>query len=568
MEEASRGTPVIMIEAGAGTGKTTTDRMLVDVLQGRGQYTAFNKSLVVDSSGKFRGTACQCNTTHSLAFRAIGSKYSHRLGGNRVRAKAIAEMIGIKNFSLPSIKDSEGKEVKEKELAAQFLATRVMMAIGNFCQSADREIGGKHFAYMDGLDQPADGKRTYDNNDAVKEYLVPFAQKAWADIADPDGTMPFTHDHYVKLWQLNDPVISADYILLDEAQDTAPVMLDILAQQVNPDREYRPQVILVGDSAQQIYEWRGAVNALAAFPGAPRLYLSQSFRFGPAIAEVANAVLSLLQEQTQLRLRGYEAINSTVVSGATSEQPDAILCRTNAMAVGYLLEAIDHGKHPYLVGGSSQLISFVQGAKDLQETGNTSHPELACFSSWGELQQYVSMDEGKDLQLMVKLIDSFGVTTILDALRGMPQEEDADLVISTAHKSKGREWRHVKLASDFPVKSKCGDAELKLLYVALTRAKETLDVSECPFFTGNDSMNVDRIISSGKYAAPEAPAQPQRSASDKFTWRKWEGRWCVQGPYDREGEVVDVYRRDGSCQRKTLGKPLAEFQDATVYSID
>ena len=41
------------------------------------------------------------------------------------------------------------------------------------------------------------------------------------DLSDPQGSLPFSHDHYVKVWQLNKPVISADYILLDEAQDTA-----------------------------------------------------------------------------------------------------------------------------------------------------------------------------------------------------------------------------------------------------------------------------------------------------------------------------------------------------------
>ena len=52
------------------------------------------------------------------------------------------------------------------------------------------------------------------------------------------------------------------------------------------------------------------------------------------------------------------------------------------------------------------------------------------------------------------------------------------MVISTAHKSKGREWDRVRIAADFkaPEEGKTPSrAELMLLYVAVTRAKVALD---------------------------------------------------------------------------------------------
>ena len=75
----------ILINALAGTGKTTTLRMIGDALPGRGQYTAFNAALVSESKEKFQGTKVACNTTHSLALRAVGKDFAHRLGGNRVK---------------------------------------------------------------------------------------------------------------------------------------------------------------------------------------------------------------------------------------------------------------------------------------------------------------------------------------------------------------------------------------------------------------------------------------------------------------------------------------------------
>jgi superfamily I DNA/RNA helicase len=65
------------------------------------------------------------------------------------------------------------------------------------------------------------------------------------------------------------------------------------------------------------------------------------------------------------------------------------------------------------------------------------------------------------------------------------------LTISTAHKAKGREWRTVQLMDDFlrsqPKARKPGQvkqvngydpAEVRLFYVALTRAKEVIDVPQ------------------------------------------------------------------------------------------
>ena len=49
-------------------------------------------------------------------------------------------------------------------------------------------------------------------------------------------------------------------------------------------------MIYVGDAHQQIYAWRGAVNAMQQMP-LPESRLTTSFRFGDAIADVANNLL-------------------------------------------------------------------------------------------------------------------------------------------------------------------------------------------------------------------------------------------------------------------------------------
>jgi hypothetical protein len=584
---------LLVVEAGAGTGKTFELVELAKILLGNGQYTAFNTALVAEGVVKFRGTRCSANTYHSLAFRDEGRKFAHRLNGRRIRSSEVAQMLGLADIEVPCV-DGSGKD---KKVSATHLAQQVMGAVKLFCQSADRELTVRHFPKMDGVDQP----NCHDVENRIKENLLPVAKSAWEDLSNPEGKLPFNHGIYLKTWQLNRPVIHASYILFDEAQDVPPVMLDVIKQQI--DRGTK--VIFVGDGNQEIYGFTGAKNAMKAFPDATRRFLSQSFRFGQAVAEVANAILSHLDEPTGLVMKGLPTIRSEVRG---LSRPAAILTRTNACAVGHFLAAISEGRRPFLVGGTKDLVSFVRAAIDLQRGRATDHPELGCFASWVEVEEYVKTDEGDDLKLWVKLIKDFGAEEILAALEQMPQERDADLVISTSHRAKGREWDSVKLAADFPTLDKMDDPGLRLLYVACTRAKLHLDVSECPPFCGgerddaNDEgdweeteggrrnrkkpspvINIDKalVIKHGhtteeaveeieQPVAPPipAPSKPQaaKDAPTEFTWAKWDDSWCVRGPKGAKG-TVEVVRKNGVKSKQRIGRAVWENGVAAIYEV-
>ena len=48
---------------------------------------------------------------------------------------------------------------------------------------------------------------------------------------NPFGSLPITHDVYLKLWALSDPDLKKDFIFFDETQDANPVILDIISKQ-------------------------------------------------------------------------------------------------------------------------------------------------------------------------------------------------------------------------------------------------------------------------------------------------------------------------------------------------
>src|SRR5262249_45322727 len=140
------------------------------------------------------------------------------------------------------------------------------------------------------------------------------------------------------------------------------------------------------------------------------------------------------------------------------------------------------GLKPFLVGGGGEVLAFAYGARDLQEGRYAEHPDLSCFNTWTEVEQYVEQDEqGDEIKLLVELVNRFGVAVIIAALDDMPDEGDADLIVSTAHKAKGLEWDRVRLADDFVRVDKEGqpqeptEQELRLQYVACTRARRHLD---------------------------------------------------------------------------------------------
>lgn len=483
----------LVVEAGAGTGKTSTLILMAEDTTRKGQYIAFNKAIVTDAERRMPRNV-KAKTAHGLAYGRVGFKYKARLNSPRMKSQDIANILGIKSL-----------RVDGKDMAAGFLASAVMKAITNFCNSADEEPGTKHFSYIDGIDEPfSDGKRSYANNDYVRSELAPFLAVAWADINGLEGRLPFKHEHYLKIWQLSGPRIAADFILFDECQDANPVMLAIVEAQTHAQKVY------VGDSQQAIYEFTGAINALGklADSGATTAFLTQSWRFGQEIADKANEVLGMLD--APLRLIGHPGMDSTV---GFVPAPKAFLARTNGGAIEQLFAEMDRGGNPHLVGGGSDIISFAYGADKLMKGERTDNPELACFESWAEVKDYVANDQqGDDLKLLVSVMDRFGPIAIVSALQGQAKEDKASLVVSTAHKAKGREWDTVALAGDFPdpEKREITEQELKLLYVAATRARDTLDIGAVAILSPQPPANIDP--NTGEIVAVPEPTEEKPDA--------------------------------------------------------
>jgi hypothetical protein len=469
----------LVLQAGAGTGKTSTLELLAAAdTHRRGLYVAFNRA-IKDAAARRFPHRVKCSTGHGLAYATVGHRYRHRFGGARIPAWKTADLLGLKQ------KLTVNERVFEHTSLAYIAKQTVLM----FCQSADKELEPKHVPVQRGAEDFAVHR-------VLASTVLPYAQRVWNDVKDPRGDkLKVEHDHYLKVWQLNDPHIAADYILLDEAQDTNPALEYVL----NLQRSHA-QLVLVGDSAQQIYGWRGARDIMSGFDGT-HLTLTQSFRFGPALAAEANRWLALTR--SPLRLSGHQPTTTRIES---VEHPDAVLCRTNGGAMAEVLHQMDAGRHVAMAGGGGALRSLAAAAHDLKNGRGTRHHELFLFRTWGEVQDYAENDPaGADLLPWVELVDDLGAEAVLAAVDQLGTEEACEVTVSTVHKAKGREWSAVRIGEDFtpPAEDELGRpgkiprSEARLAYVAVTRARHQLDIGGLAWINEHPQANSTLVQQSG-----------------------------------------------------------------------
>jgi len=519
----------VVIEAGAGTGKTSTLRLLAAARrQAKGLYVAYNKAIQVEAERSFPRNV-GARTAHSLAYRDFGAPMRHRLNGPRVTSRQAAAILKAPGVAL-------GDDV---ELSPSAVASMALRSVANFCHSPDPTITAAHFA------RPEAPEAT--DFSGLAATVVGAARRAWADLTSPAGRLKPSHDVYLKLWQLSAPVLAYDFICFDEAQDADPAIADVADRQ-------EAQLVAVGDSAQAIYAWRGATDFLERLDAAERVALTQSWRFGPAIAEEANVWLGVLD--ARLRLRGAPHRDSTLGTLGTLDTPDAILCRSNAGCVGEVMAAQDEGRRVALVGGGEDMVGLAEAARRLRAGEPAGHPELVAFKDWPEVQDYAEHDPGgSDLAVAIRLIDRHSPEVIIAAVRSCVPEAEAELTISTAHRAKGREWNQVLVAGDFkepkpdPVTGEPGPIrrdEAMLAYVTVTRAMTRLDNTGLAWVHTHPAASTPTReteaalgITGPSQAAQQPPGAAVPTEGTKVRIRGLRGDWTVRGT-GRDGSVTVV----------------------------
>lgn len=497
---------VVKIVAFAGTGKTTT---LVKYAEQRPHlrflYVAFNKSVANEAQQRFPRNV-DCKTVHSLAFKDIGKSY-------HLRRKLT---YNVKPFALNSaLPEGRGGFIKAKVVATTLNA---------FMASVDETISSRHVPYK----YVAKKGVTREVDPAEIPLFVRDAQTIWNKMKDLSETTKdafyMTHDGYLKLWQQKTPKPQLsdkyDVLFIDEAQDCTPAIMDVLLSQ-------HCGKILVGDPHQQIYTFKGAVNALQIVDHTHIYYLTQSFRFGSEIAYVGATILKVCKKVQQILVGGKQKGG---VCDETSEMAEAeiragvshfrgktaVLSRTNLSVFSEAVRLTDSnpGCRIHFIGGVQgigldkimdiwQLIKGPEVGKGPGQRPKFIRDPLIRFfankktSAFWDLKTYVSQTEDRELEAKLSIVEKFNkrIPELVMRLERCAENDlnKADFIVGTVHKAKGLEFDTVMVSDDF-VKlpssrhnlhfnadfsfDNIPDDEWNLLYVAVTRAKTSLIITK------------------------------------------------------------------------------------------
>lgn len=468
------GNDVIKINAFAGTGKTTTLISYTEVRPNtRFLYIAYNKSIQLDAEKRFPRNVT-CKTMHSIAYAATAKPFAKakkiRSPSNGAVFSSLQHMAGFNTFSR---------------------ATYALRTVNNYIASTDR------FMVLDHVPTLAKGEPI--TPEQRQQYLAD-ALDLWEKMQDlRNKYIGMSHDGYLKLFQLKESVDFAttiskapfDVILVDEAQDMSPANIDLLLRQNAPR-------ILVGDPNQQIYGFRGAVNAMSLIDCSTVFYLTQSFRFGPQIAHLCDTLLSGLKGLKSQTVIGND-YNCTTNGDVIGQL--CVITRSNYHQFAEAVKAIEKAGHwqgggdeslrPRIAfAGNDKKGSFFDQLMDVFHLFNNEKDQIdnnyiKKFSSFQDLFRHSDKVEDKEILGKCQIVNRFkkDVGRHVDEIRmHMTDDQDqADILFTTAHKSKGLEFDTVKVVDDFYVTTeleRCSDDEKNLLYVAVSRAKKSLIMNE------------------------------------------------------------------------------------------
>lgn len=457
---------VVRINARAGTGKTTTLSMLAEQYRDkRILYLVFNRQAKEEARKTFPPHA-NVLTVHALAYRKGGYKWK--------------EMIG--HFSpadmLFAFKPDE-----------QILATLSYDFLVFFLNSP--------YARLEDAVSPF---RAY-LPDNMWELFQHYQQRIiWAArtiaTAWNTGQKHCPHDFYLKLFHKSrkfyQELARYDMILVDEGQDLSPIMLDAL-------RNCRKRIFLVGDSHQQIYSFRYAIDAMHKLACDEEFDLTLSFRFGSAIAELASVFIQEARGESQFRIQGNRKKSSKVLlyhkmPAASKAEKTAVLSRSN---VALFENAMHFRSRGTLFCFEKDIYALLMRTLDVywlaqNRRDKVRDPLIKSFKNIKDLEEYAEDIGNSSLLGMIRIVDRY-VDEFPDVIFDMSDltkerqstNKKEGIILSTIHSAKGQEYDLVYIDPDMTenldvvIRNELERVtdEINIAYVGFTRAMQRLYLS-------------------------------------------------------------------------------------------
>jgi len=446
----------IIVNAGAGTGKTTTIVESASMLEAgtKAAFLAFNKSIATELATRLP-EGVDAKTFHAFGFAAIRSAGIKTKVNNYKLNNVIKDLLGADYYFVP-------------------LKKLVSLVKGSLIEGTDIKA----------------------INSLIDEYNINFESQREEDIAIQSIpailTLCKTQTHIIDFDDMiwlplvnNYPFPKYDVLFVDEAQDFNEGQREMISRCVNGGR-----CIIVGDKNQAIYGFRGAdsnsINLfrerlvkgdreISEFP------LSISWRCPLSVVTEANRYVKEFSACDNAPL-GAVIVNA----GFTPQRNDMVLCRYNAPLVGAFYDLISQGKSAYILGRdmTKGLITAVQKISRNNNMGVDEFSQLfnqdfifnhGRLMEQGKKNQALALEDKRDC-ISIFINKSTTVGGIIEEIKRVFDGNDkGEIMLSTVHKAKGLEADNVYiLATERMPHPLGGQEENNICYVAITRAKKNL----------------------------------------------------------------------------------------------
>lgn len=496
-EWVKNGSGHLNLVARAGCGKTSTLLWIAPMLQGCSIFLAYNKAIAEEIKLKLKASGiewkqCEGSTFHAIGFRAWRKAHPHVVVDDRKVDGIINTMaqdaLQRNDVRMNRILGEGGQSIK------QLVSLAKQQAFGHEAQGT-----GEDWAQII-------NHHDIDNStEATQQELIAIAQDIYRrSIALNPTTIDYDDMILAPLvgrcrfWQY-------DWVMVDEAQDTNPARRALAMCLLKRSG----RLIAVGDPRQAIYGFTGAdadaMDIIARRLHSTTLPLNVTYRCPRAIVAHANSIVPDITAHESAPEGSVWEIPfiadegdsfDDLVDGLGAE--DAILCRTAKPLVGLAYYLIKRGKGCRVEGREigKGLIALatrwkrVKGVKALRNK----------LSAWASTEMAKAISKGNETkaQSIEDRVDTLGVVcdhvgddgTVAEVVNQInrlfgdtpPGVSLPNVVtLATVHKSKGREWDRVfiidrakLMPSRWAKLAWQAHQEQNLIYVAITRAKQTL----------------------------------------------------------------------------------------------
>jgi DNA helicase II / ATP-dependent DNA helicase PcrA len=473
IKEVETGSGSIVLSAVAGAGKTSVLIEMLKATEGSVAFCAFNKSIAKEIEFKVNqqniNKDVKVGTVHSFGFGAIRRSISRvNVDGNKIQT------IVRDNFN------------NEESNMQTFLISAVAMAkeVGiRACVNDNYNTWIQMFDHYDLWNSlPLDVNT--DKAIGLCQDVLDISNKT-LNVVDFSDMIYLPILKKMRIWKYSN-------IFLDEAQDTNATRRALVKMMLAP----KGRLIAVGDPHQAIYGFTGAdSNALDLIQKefkAKELPLSVTFRCPKNVVKFAQQYVSHIESHPDSADGIVDECNLQDLPNLVTQE-DAIICRNTKPLVEVAYNLI-RNKIPCKVEGrkiGEGLIKLAQRWK--VKTVGTLINKLEAYKE-KEIEKYKKKENDSMCQVIEDQVETLGVfidqcklddpiSTLVKKIQELfdDTENKNILVLSTIHRSKGREWNRVfALGMDTYSPSKWAKKEWELiqennlLYVQATRAKNHL----------------------------------------------------------------------------------------------